>query len=54
MRFFKIVGVVLGAIAVLNLLQVVVELSLRDGIYVCSDLGKYVPSEVQKKCRRYK
>jgi hypothetical protein len=54
MRFFKIVGVVLVAIGLLNLLQVAIELSLRDGVYACSSLGKYDPIDVQKKCRKYK
>jgi hypothetical protein len=52
MRFFKIVGLTLVAIAFLNLIQMSVELYLRDGVYACSDLGKYVPLEVKKKCRK--
>jgi hypothetical protein len=51
MRFFKIVGITLFAIALINVIQVAVEMSLRDGVYACSSLGKYVPLEVQKKCR---
>lgn len=54
MRFFKIVGVSLGAIALLNILQIAIEMSLRDGVYACSSLGKYDPIDVQKKCRKYK
>ena len=52
--FFKIAGVVLGVIALLNIIQVSVELALRQGVYACSDLSKYDPIEVQKKCRRFK
>jgi hypothetical protein len=54
MRFFHFVGIALGAIAILNLMQVVVEMSMRDQVYACSSLGKYVPLEVEKKCRRFK
>ena len=52
MMFFKLVFTTLAAILLLNLIQVAVEMSLRDSVYACSDLGKYVPLEVQKKCRR--
>jgi hypothetical protein len=54
MRFFYIVGIALGAIAILNLIPVLVEIAMRDQVYACSDLGKYVPLEVEKKCRKYK
>ena len=54
MRFFYIVGVVLGAIVLLNLIPVLVEIAMRDQVYACSSLGKYAPSEVEKKCRKYK
>jgi hypothetical protein len=54
MMFFKIAGVALGVIALLNIIQVSVELAMRDGVYACSDLRKYDPIDVQKKCRRYK
>lgn len=51
MRFFYFVGIALGAIAILNLIQISVELAMRDGVYACSSLGKYTPLEVQKLCR---
>jgi|APFre7841882654_1041346.scaffolds.fasta_scaffold10613_5 hypothetical protein len=54
MRFFHLVGIALGAIALLNLIHIVVEFSMRDQVYACSDIGKYVPLEVKNKCRKYK
>jgi hypothetical protein len=54
MTFFKLVGITLGAIALLNLIQVSVEMSMRHGVYACSDIGKYNPPEDQKLCRRFK
>ena len=54
MRFFYFVAIALSAIGILNLAQVLVGMSLRDGVYACSSIGKYDPVDVQKKCRRYK
>jgi hypothetical protein len=51
MRFFKIVGVALGAIALFNLMQIAVELSMRQGVYACSEVTKSDPLDVQKLCR---
>jgi hypothetical protein len=54
MRFFKFVGIALGAIAIVNLIPLVVEFAMKDRVYACSDIGKYAPIDVQKKCRKYK
>jgi hypothetical protein len=54
MRFFYVVGIVLGAIALLNIIQISVEYAIKDSVYACSELSKYAPLDVQKKCRRYK
>ena len=54
MTFFKVVGVSLCAIALLNLLQLSVEIAIRHGVSACSDIGRYAPPEDQKLCRRFK
>jgi len=54
MRFFYAVGIVLGAIALLNIIQISVEYAIRESVYACSELSKYAPLDVQKKCRKYK
>lgn len=54
MRFFYVVGIVLGAIALLNIIQISVEYAIKDSVYACSDLSKYAPLDVKNKCRRYK
>jgi hypothetical protein len=51
MRFFHIVAITLVAIALINLLHIAIEISLRDGVYACSSLGRYAPPDVQKLCR---
>ena len=52
MRFFKIVGVALGAIAFFNLLQAVVDFNLREPVYACKDVTIYDPMNVRKLCKR--
>ena len=54
MRFFHCVGIALGAIALLNLIQVAVELAIRSHVYACSSINKYDPPDVQKLCRSKK
>ena len=54
MRFFYFVGIALGAIALLNLIQVAVELAIRSHVYACSSINKYDPPDVQKLCRSKK
>jgi hypothetical protein len=52
MRFFKIIGVILLAIAGLNLLQIAIEFAIRKNVYSCYEVTKNDPIEVQKKCGR--
>jgi len=52
MRFFAIVGITLVFIAVFNLIHVSVEMYLKGDVYACSDVTKYDPLQVQKKCRK--
>ena len=54
MRLFYVVGIVLCAIALLNIIQISVEYAIKDSVYACSELSKYAPLDVQKKCMRYK
>ena len=54
MTFFKITGVTLLVIAGLNLLQVAIEIGIRDNVYSCFDVSKSDPIEVQKKCGKIK
>jgi hypothetical protein len=54
MIFFKIAGVILIAIAALNLLQIAIEMSIRDHVYACSSINKYDPPDVKKLCRSKK
>jgi hypothetical protein len=51
MTFFKIVGLTLVAIALLNLMQVAVELAIRSRVYACSSINKYDPPDLKKICR---
>ena len=52
MRFFRIVGATLFVILVLNVIQVSVELSLRDPVFACKDVTILDPIDVRKLCKR--
>lgn len=52
MRFFRIVGVTLFVILVLNVIQVSLELSLRDPVYACKEVKITDPIDVRKLCKR--
>lgn len=51
MRFFKIVCVALSAIALFNLIDVSVQLAIKEPVYACSEVTKNDPLDVQKLCR---
>jgi hypothetical protein len=52
MIFFKIVGISLFTVLVMNLIQVSVEMNIRGGVYACSEVTTYDPIDVKRKCRR--
>jgi hypothetical protein len=52
MMFFKIVFTILGIIFTINIIQTVVEYNIRSSIYVCEDVTKQDPVDVQKICER--
>ena len=52
MRFFAVVGITMVLIAIFNLIQVSVQMYLRSDVYACSEVNKYDPIQVQKKCRK--
>ena len=50
MRFFSIVGVALGAIAFFNLLDVSVQMAIKEQVYACSEVVITDPLSVRRKC----
>ena len=50
--FFKITGVFLLVIAGFNLLDVSVQMAIKEPVYACSELTKSDPINVQKICNR--
>lgn len=51
MILFRIAGVTLAVIAVFNLIDVAVQMSLKEPVYACSEVTKLDPINVQKLCR---
>jgi hypothetical protein len=51
MILFRVAGVTLAIIAVLNLIDVAVQMSLKEPVYACSEVTKLDPINVQKLCR---
>jgi len=51
MIFFQVAGVTLAVIAVLNLINVSVQMALKEPVYACSEVTKSDPINVQKLCR---
>jgi hypothetical protein len=52
MKFFGVVGFTLFLIAFFNLMDVGVQMALREPVYACSEVTKQDPINVQKKCRK--
>lgn len=52
MMFFKITGVFLFVIAGFNLLDVSVQMAIKEPVYACSEVVKSDPINVQKICNR--
>jgi hypothetical protein len=52
MMLFRVAGVSLLVIAVFNLIDVSVEMNLREPVYACSEVTKSDPIDVQKICNR--
>jgi hypothetical protein len=52
MMFFKITGIALGGIALFNLMDVSVQMAIKDPVYACSEVVKTDPINVQKICNR--
>lgn len=52
MKFFAIVGFTLFLIAVFNLVYVGVQIANKEPIYVCSEVTKKDPIDVQRKCKK--
>jgi hypothetical protein len=52
MMFFKITGVFLLVIAGFNLLDVSVQMAIKEPVYACSEVTKSDPINVQKICNR--
>jgi len=52
MRFFKIAGVALLVIAGFNLINLSVQIAMKDPVYACSEVSKSSPFDVQKICNQ--
>jgi hypothetical protein len=52
MMLFRVAGVSLLVIAVFNLIDVSIEMNLREPVYACSEVTKSDPIDVQKICNR--
>jgi len=52
MTFFKIAGVTLAVIAGFNLINVSVQIAIKEPVYACSEVVKSDPINVQKICNR--
>jgi len=52
MTFFKFVFVVLGLIFVVNLFHAYIDIYLKSPVYVCSEVTKTDPVNVQRKCKK--
>jgi len=52
MRFFVVVGITLFLIATFNMIHVAMDLLLLPKVYICSEVTKADPINVQKKCRK--
>ena len=52
MKFFGVVGFTLFLIAFFNLVDVGVQMALREPVYACSEVTKQDPINVQKKCKK--
>jgi hypothetical protein len=52
MMFFKIAGVCLLFIAGFNLMDVSVQMAIKEPVYACSEVVKTDPINVQKICNR--
>jgi len=52
MTFFKIAGVILVVIAGFNLMDVSVQMAIKQPVYACSEVVKSDPINVQKICNR--
>ena len=52
MRFFKIVFTILGIIFIMNVIHSLVQYNIRQSVYVCEEVTKQDPIDVQKICNR--
>lgn len=52
MIFFRIVFTILGLIFTINIIQTVIQYNTRDSVYVCEDVTKQDPIDVQKICEK--
>jgi hypothetical protein len=52
MKFFGVVGFTLFWIAFFNLVDVGVQMGMREPVYACSEVTKQDPADVQKKCKK--
>ena len=50
--FFKITGIALGGIALFNLMDVSVQMAIKEPVYACLEVVKTDPINVQKICNR--
>jgi hypothetical protein len=52
MKFFVVVGFTLFFIAFFNLVDVGVQMAMKEPVYACSEVTKQDPIDVQKKCKK--
>jgi len=52
MRFFIVVAIFLFFVAMFNMIHVVIDLLLLPKVYICSEVTKADPINVQKRCKK--
>jgi len=52
MKFFIVVGITLFFIATFNMIHVAMDFLLLPKVYICSEVIKTDPINVQKKCKK--
>jgi len=52
MIFFKTVGFTLFVILAVNLIDISVGFALLPKVYACSEVNKYDPINVQRRCKK--
>ena len=52
--FFRWVLIILGAVLAFNLANIAVQYAISGSVFICSEVTKSDPIDVQKKCGRSK